>query len=78
MRVLIFILSVFIGSGDVLALGEKSQEEGGAALKTGKGIALKTKTIKIGTLNDESGPAAVIGKPYPHGKRILAKDIKAG
>ena len=77
-KILILILSVFIGSGNVLALGEKSQEGGGAALKTGKGIDLKTKTIKIGTLNDESGPAAVIGKPYALGKRILAKAINAG
>ena len=53
-KILILILSALIGSGSVFALGEKSQKEGGGALKTGKGIDLKTKTIKIGTLNDHS------------------------
>ena len=48
------------------------------ALKADKGVDVATKTIRIGTLNDESGPAATIGKPYALGKRILAKQINAG
>ena len=48
------------------------------AIKTDVGVDLATKTIRIGTLNDESGPAAVIGKPYAVGKRILAAQINAG
>ena len=39
---------------------------------------MATKTITIGTLNDESGPAAVIGKPFAVGKRILAEQVNAG
>ena len=49
-----------------------------ATLKADKGVDLKAKTIRIGALNDESGPAAVIGKPYAAGKRLLAAQINAG
>ena len=49
-----------------------------AALKVGKGIDLATKTVRIGALNDESGPAAAIGKPYTAAKRLLAAQINAG
>ena len=45
----------------------------GTALKTDKGVDLDKKVIKIGTLNDESGPAAAIGKPFAIGKRLVAK-----
>jgi ABC-type branched-subunit amino acid transport system substrate-binding protein len=48
------------------------------ALKTDKGVDATAKKIKIGTLNDESGPAAVIGKPYAQGKRILAQAVNGG
>lgn len=48
------------------------------ALKTDKGVDAEAKVIKIGTLNDESGPAAAIGKPYAIGKRVLAGQINAG
>ncbi len=45
-------------------------------LKTGKGV--EGRTIRIGALNDESGPAAAIGKPYAAGKRLLAAVVNAG
>jgi ABC-type branched-subunit amino acid transport system substrate-binding protein len=48
-----------------------------AGLKVDRGIDLATKTIRLGVLNDESGPAAAIGKPYAIGKRILAAQINA-
>jgi ABC-type branched-subunit amino acid transport system substrate-binding protein len=48
------------------------------ALKTDKGVDLEHKTIRLGVLNDESGPAAAIGKPYAVGKRVLAAQINAG
>ena len=35
-----------------------------AAAPALRGVDMATKTITIGTLNDESGPAAVIGKPF--------------
>jgi hypothetical protein len=42
-------------------------------LKTDKGVDVEKKVIKIGALNDESGPAAAIGKPFAIGKRLVAK-----
>ena len=42
------------------------------------GVDLVNKVISIGTLNDESGPAAVIGRPWALGKRILVEQINAG
>ncbi len=43
------------------------------ALKAGKGVDVKTKTITIATLNALSGPAAMIGKPFGVGKQVLIK-----
>jgi len=43
-----------------------------------RGVDAANKVIRIGTLNDESGPAAVIGKPFAAGKRILAAEVNAG
>jgi ABC-type branched-subunit amino acid transport system substrate-binding protein len=42
------------------------------------GVDMANKTIKIGALNDESGPAAPLGKPFADGKRLLAKVVNAG
>jgi len=42
------------------------------------GVDAANKVVKIGCLNDESGPAAAIGKPYAIGKRLLAAAVKAG
>lgn len=42
------------------------------------GVNLETKTIRIGALNDESGAAAAIGKPFAVGKRILVKAVNSG
>ncbi len=42
------------------------------------GVDLVNKVLTIGALNDESGPAAVIGKPYALGKRLLVAEINAG
>ncbi len=47
-------------------------------IATDKGVNLTEKSITIGALNDESGPALVIGKPYAAGKRILAAQVNAG
>jgi ABC-type branched-subunit amino acid transport system substrate-binding protein len=48
------------------------------SLQVGSGIDLAHKTIRLGVLNDESGPAAAIGRPYAVGKRLLAAEINAG
>ena len=60
--------------------GDTTAAEAGEAggLKTDKGIDLATKTVKLGVLNDESGPAATIGKPYAVGKRLVAAQVNAG
>ena len=42
------------------------------------GVDMAKKIVTVGALNDESGPAAVLGKPFALGKRILAKQINAG
>ena len=42
------------------------------------GVDTAAKTIKLGALNDESGPAVLIGKPYALGKRIVAEEVNAG
>ena len=49
-----------------------------AELKADKGVDVASKTIKVGALNDQSGPAAAIGVPYALGKRILAAEVNAG
>ena len=51
---------------------------GGGGLKTDHGVDAAAKVVRIGALNDESGPAAAIGKPYAVGKRILAARVNAG
>jgi hypothetical protein len=53
-------------------------EPSAPALKAGPGVDVATKTVRLGVLNDESGPAATIGKPYAIAKRILAAQINAG
>lgn len=69
--------------------GEKTGEATGAekaaekapdtpALKAGKGVDTTAKLIRIGALNDESGPGAAIGKSFVVGKKILAAQINAG
>ena len=42
------------------------------------GIDPQGKVIRIGVLNDESGPVASIGRPFAIGKRILARQVNAG
>ncbi len=44
----------------------------------GVGVDLKTKTITIGALNDITGPAKVIGKPFADGKKLVVAQVNAG
>ncbi len=66
------------------AAGEATAEKGaekaaeGPALKAGPGVDAAARLIRIGALNDESGPGAAIGKPFAAGKKILAAQINAG
>jgi ABC-type branched-subunit amino acid transport system substrate-binding protein len=52
--------------------------DGPADESGGPGIDAANQIILIGTLNDESGPVAAIGRPYAVGKRMLADQINAG
>ena len=56
----------------------KTQEGEEITLKYEFGVDAKAKKITIGALNDESGPAAALGKPWAIGKRVLVKSIAAG
>ena len=49
-----------------------------AELQADFGVDTAAKTLRLGVLNDESGPAAAIGKPYAIGKRVLAAQVNAG
>jgi ABC-type branched-subunit amino acid transport system substrate-binding protein len=71
------LATLFACSGDEAAT-TAAPDAATSGLKADKGVDVATKTIKIGTLNDESGPAAVIGKPFAAGKRLLATQINAG
>ncbi|MFB6374056.1 MAG: ABC transporter substrate-binding protein, partial [Bradymonadaceae bacterium] len=42
-----------------------------------KGVDYENKTIHVGALNDESGAAAAIGKPFAVGKRILVERVNS-
>lgn len=69
---------VACGGGETPAAdGDAPDGDAAPALKADKGVDVENKTIKIGTLNDESGPAAAIGKPYAAGKRLLAARVNA-
>lgn len=65
------------GAGQAAAKGAEKAAEG-PAIKTDKGVDAAAKLIRIGALNDESGPGAAIGKPFAAGKKILAAQINAG
>jgi branched-chain amino acid transport system substrate-binding protein len=53
-------------------------EPAAPVLSTDKGVDVEKRVIRVGTLNDESGPAAVIGKPFALGKRVLAAQVNRG
>ena len=60
-----------------LCLAACGQQDGGQAAPT-PGVDAASKTVAIGILNDESGPAAAIGRPWGAGLRILARQVNAG
>ena len=61
----------------VVMLAACNQDTGDNRTAAIPGVDLENKVLSIGALNDESGPAAVLGKPYAVGKRLLAKQINA-
>lgn len=71
----VFALVALLGCGETTT--DQAAEEA-PGLKVDKGVDAVAKVISIGALNDESGPAAAIGKPFAVGKRLLAARINAG
>ena len=68
-------LSASDGGPSTSGTTEPPQPQG---LQADVGVDTTAKVVRIGTLNDESGPAAAIGKPYALGKRVLAAQVNAG
>jgi ABC-type branched-subunit amino acid transport system substrate-binding protein len=64
-----------------LGCGKKVEQSGQATDKRAVelfGVDVEAKRIFIGTLNDESGPAASIGRKFANGKRLLVRVVNAG
>ena len=59
------------------AEGAAKKEDKAPEIKGDKGVDLDKKTVHIGALNDTSGPAAAIGKPFATGKKIVAERVNA-
>lgn len=74
MRIILFCLGLLACNGST----EPTAQEEAGALKTDRGVDAGAQVLRIGALNDESGPAAAIGKPYAAGKRLLAARVNAG
>jgi ABC-type branched-subunit amino acid transport system substrate-binding protein len=55
----------------------ESTEEDAPDINADKGVDLDTKTIHVGALNDTSGPAVAIGKPFALGKQVAVGRINA-
>jgi ABC-type branched-subunit amino acid transport system substrate-binding protein len=55
--------------------GETGQQAEQPAAKKVPGVDMDKKVLRIGVLNDESGPAAALGKPFALGKRLLARVV---
>ncbi|MEO0604999.1 MAG: ABC transporter substrate-binding protein, partial [Myxococcota bacterium] len=71
-----FALTLLAACGDAPA--PEAADDAADALKADAGVDVAAKVITVGALNDESGPAAAIGKPYALGKRLLAARVNAG
>lgn len=66
-----------------LALGLAACSGGGDAataegLQTDVGVDVESQVVRLGALNDESGPVAAIGTPFALGKRLLVEQVNAG
>jgi len=76
-------LALGLGACDSESQGDESnkskkRDQNESELEAGTGVDLENKTIHLGALNDESGPADTIGTPYAVGKRILVERVNAG
>jgi ABC-type branched-subunit amino acid transport system substrate-binding protein len=63
---------------DENAQAEEAAADAAPEIKVDKGVDLETKTIHVGALNDTSGPAVAIGKPFMVGKKLVSERANAG
>lgn len=71
MRIAIVALATMACTGDL------SFEEPEAPLLVDHGVDREARVIRVGVINDESGPGAAIGGPFAMGKRVLAAQANA-
>ena len=60
-----------------LMLGQTGCQSAGESVE-GPGVDMQAKILYVGVLNDESGPAAGMGRPFAQGLRTLAHQINSG
>ena len=60
------------------AAGEDVQEAAGTELQADVGVDVDAQVVRLGALNDESGPAAPIAIPWAVGRRVLVQQVNAG
>ncbi len=66
-------------AGGPAASGSQAGAAGPAAAQAAApGVDAARKVIRLGALNDESGPAKQLGVAIANGKRLVAKAVKAG
>lgn len=58
--------------------GSAPAGQGGQPAGSGPGVDVAKKVVRIGALNDESGPAKQIGVAFANGKRLLVKAVETG
>jgi ABC-type branched-subunit amino acid transport system substrate-binding protein len=60
------------------ACGDAVDDTDDGDIATDVGVDIDEQVLRIGALNDESGPAAQIGEPFAIGKRMLVEQVNAG
>lgn len=67
-----------LGVGLAACAGDAADGTDATDLQADFGVDVENRVLRVGALNDESGPVAQIGRPYAVGKRVLAEQINAG
>ncbi len=62
----------------IACLGGGPSQPEAPALLADHGVDVAAKRIRVGALNDESGPAKAIGQPLAVGKRVLVARVNGG
>lgn len=72
------VATLFVGCKKDQTEEAPAESPTGETITAERGVDVEAGVIRIGVLNDESGPAAVIGRPFAIGKRLLAAHVNAG